>query len=372
VHTQETLMTDAIQSRQTAAGPPRPPASRRSKRSRRWAALHHVSSHEGRPPADPHHDETAGRYVIAGVPSAYAEQTAQDVITDLLAHQYDCVDIVCVLDAQEHLTGVIALAELLALPRDTRIGSVAHTSFPRVHTDTDQERVASLALHHKLSAMPVIDAKGRLLGVVPATALLHILRREHVEDIHHFAGITRENLRAREAIEEAPLRRLRHRLPWLLLGLVGSVLATFIVARFEGALALHPAIAFFVPGLVYLADAIGTQTEAVAVRGLSLSHSRLSSLVGSEMRTGLLIGVVLGGLTFPGVWLVFGDVHLALAVAGALVAAGCIATTIGLLLPWLLERLGSDPAYGSGPLATIIQDLLSLLTYFVIVSAVVL
>ena len=87
--------------------------------------------------------------------------------------------------------------------------------------------------------------------------------------------------------------------------------------------------------------------------------------------TGILIGLVLGALTFPGVWLAFGDLNLALAVASALVVAGGIATTIGLLLPWLLERLGSDPAYGSGPLATIIQDLLSLLTYFAIVSAFV-
>ena len=81
---------------------------------------------------------------------------------------------------------------------------------------------------------------------------------------------------------------------------------------------------------------------------------------------------MLGGLTLPAVWWVFGNLSLALAVAGSLLAAGCIATTVGLLLPWLLERLGSDPAYGSGPLATIVQDLLSLLTYFLIVSVVVL
>lgn len=128
-------------------------------------------------------------------------------------------------------------------------------------------------------------------------------------------------MQAREAIEAPPLRRLRHRLPWLLLGLLGSSLATVVVARFETLLLAAPAVAFFVPGLVYLADAIGTQTEAVAVRGLSLSHSRLSALVGGEVRTGLLIGLVMGGLTLPGVWLVCGDPRLAFAVAGALVVA---------------------------------------------------
>lgn len=316
-------------------------------------------------------DDSAGRHLLASVARAQPEQTVDELIAALRAHRHDCVDIVCVVDAENRLIGTLPLARLLGLAPDTLVGSVADADFPKVRPTTDQERVASLALHHGLSAVPVIDARGRLLGVVPAAALLHILRREHVEDIHRLAGISRETHRAREAIESPPLRRLRHRLPWLLLGLLGSTVATLIMAHFEAALALSPAVVLFVPGLVYLADAIGTQTEAVAVRGLSLSHARLASLIGGEVRTGLLIGLVLGGLTLPGVWLAFGEFRLAAAVAGALVAAGGLATAIGLLLPWLLGRLGSDPAYGSGPLATIVQDLLTLLTYFLIVTAVI-
>lgn len=316
--------------------------------------------------------ETAGEQLVARVPRARLDQTVATVLERLVCETYDCVDLVCVLDEQARLRGVVPLALLLAAPRDTLLAALVARDFPSVHPGTDQERVASLALHHALAAIPVIDANEHLLGVVPSEALLRILRREHVEDLHRLAGITRETRRAREAMEAPPLRRLRHRLPWLLVGLLGSTVATFIVARFESALALHPAIVFFVPGLVYLADAIGTQTEAVAVRGMSLSHARLSSLVAGELRTGLLIGLVLGGLTLPAVWWVFGNFELALAVAASLVAAGGIATTIGLLLPWLLGRLGSDPAYGSGPLATIVQDLLSLLTYFLIISLVVL
>lgn len=338
----------------------------RHRTKRRWSTLA-----RGRgPQADHGHEEVAGRYLSASVARALADETAGQVLDRLLAHPPEHTEILCVTDESGHLVGILDLAQLLRLPRDRPVGQAAHRNFPRIHADSDQERVASMALHHTLVAVPVVDTENRLLGIVPASALLHILRREHVEDIHRFAGITREAMRAREAIEEPPLRRLRHRLPWLLIGLLGSTLATFIMARFEHALGINPAIAFFVPGLVYLADAIGTQTEAVAVRGLSLSHARLGSLVGGEVRTGLLIGLVLGGLTLPGVWLAFGDLRLALAVSGALVAAGAIATTIGLVLPWVLDRLGSDPAYGSGPLATIIQDLLSLVTYFLIIAAV--
>jgi magnesium transporter len=207
---------------------------------------------------------------------------------------------------------------------------------------------------------------------VGPASLIAILRREHVEDLHRLAGITREADHAREAVEEPPLRRARHRLPWLIVGLGGSMLATLVVARFESALAAKPALAFFVPGLVYLADAIGTQTEAVAVRGLSLSHVGLARLVGGELRTGTLIGLVLALLALPFVWLAFGELQLAVAVTAALAGASIVASVLGLMLPWLLARVGSDPAYGSGPLATIIQDVLSLLIYFACVSAIVL
>jgi magnesium transporter len=126
-------------------------------------------------------------------------------------------------------------------------------------------------------------------------------------------------------------------------------------------------VAFFVPGIVYLADAIGTQTEAIAVRGLSLSRASLWDLLGGELRTVMLIGAVLGALSFPAVLLAFGDVWLAQAVALAILTAGMTATSIGLLFPWVFAYTGKDPALGSGPVATIIQDVLSLLMYFMAV-----
>ena len=281
-------------------------------------------------------------------------------------------ELVCVIGDDGRLLGTLTAAELLALPDDSALGGAVHRDPPRVRSDADQEKMASVALHHGVAAMPVVDDAGRLVGVVGSTALMDILRREHVEDLHRLAGITRESTNARNSLEEPPLRRARHRLPWLVVGLGGSMVATLIVARFESALTAKPELAFFVPGLVYLADAIGTQSEAVAVRGLSLSHVGIGRLIGSELRTGLLIGVVLALLALPMIWLAFGEPRLAVAVALALAGASIVASVLGLVLPWLLARFGSDPAYGSGPLATIVQDVLSLLIYFGCVSAIVL
>lgn len=316
--------------------------------------------------------ETAAAHANQHPVLANADSTAALVRAQIRQQARTDWELLCVLDARGHLLGTLTAAQLLTLPDDARLGEVAAKNSVRAEADTDQEMMASMALKSSVAALPVVDQSGRLIGVVGSTMLMDVLRREHVEDIHRLAGITRESTDARTALEEPPLRRARHRLPWLIVGLGGSMLATFIVANFETALTAKPELAFFVPGLVYLADAIGTQSEAVAVRGLSLSHLGIGELISSEFRTGVMIGVVLALLTFPVIWLVFGERNLAIAVTLALAGASVVASVLGLFLPWLLARFGFDPAYGSGPLATIVQDVLSLLIYFGCVSVIVL
>jgi magnesium transporter len=318
------------------------------------------------------HPESAASHMVRRIPTGSPDETVSAILQRLSGQVFDYAGMVFVVDADHRLQGLITAARLLAAAPDQRLRDIVHRPAPFVHLRTDQEHTASLALTHGVTAVPVVDEQARLLGAVPPVALLAILRHEHVEDLHRLAGIRRETVHARVAIEAPPFRRARDRLPWLLAGLLGSMIATFVVARFEAALQAKVAIAFFVPGIVYLADAIGTQTEAIAVRGLSLSRLPIGKLIGGELRTGLLIGLVLAVLTFPAVWVIFGDPALAGAVAIALFAAGTAATTIGLLFPWALARMGKDPAFGSGPIATIVQDVLSLLIYFLVVSLMVL
>jgi magnesium transporter len=326
----------------------------------------------GQGPAGAATPETAGRHLVTRVPVGRQEETIATLIERLAGVSWDFAGDVHVADSRGTWLGAVPVEAVLAAPRSTTLGSIAQRHVASVAPDLDQEHVATFALDHGIAAVPVVDAAGRLLGVVPPQALLEVLRHEHVEDLHRLAGIRREGARARSALEAPPQRRARDRLPWLLAGLAGSALATLVMAGFERALAAHVAIAFFVPGIVYLADAIGTQTEAIAVRGLSLSRAPMARLVGGELRTGLLIGLTLSALAFVPIWFVFGSLPLAWAVALSLAAASSVATTLGLVLPWLLERLGTDPAFGSGPVATILQDVLSLLIYFALVTLIVL
>jgi magnesium transporter len=320
--------------------------------------------------APPHAPETAGRLMTQRVLRARPEDTVGTLRRRLLAEKPELSDPILAVDTAGHYCGAIRLASLLGAGEHRKAHELADPGWPSVVAATDQEHVAELARTNALSAVPVVTESGRALGCIPAARLLDVLWREHTEDINRLAGILKPLHAASYALDEPPLHRAGRRLPWLLVGLAGSFLATAVMAAFEPMFADNVKLAFFVPAIVYLADAIGTQTEAVAVRGLSVAHRPFWHLLSGEAAAGFLIGAVLAAIAFAAVFAAYSDVRLGAVVAVAIIAAGTIATTIGLSLPWLLARMGLDPALGSGPVATIIQDVLSILIYVLAVVAI--
>jgi magnesium transporter len=314
--------------------------------------------------------QTVAHYIVSAVPVARPGEHAGKVLERLIGHSYECASHVFVVAETGRLIGVADIGDVLAAGSAAPIAGLARaTNSHVVRPGTDREDAASAAIHAGVSILAVCDDNGRFIGAVPASALISILRDEHLEDLHHMAGILSKSEAALAALTAPPHRRALYRLPWLLVGMAGSALATVTMAHFETTLAAHIAVAFFIPAIVYLADAVGTQSEAIAVRGLSLSGASLAPVLAEEMATGILIGITLGSLAYPLVWLGFGSNALAATVSIALVTASSVATTIGLLLPALFARLGYDPALGSGPIATVVQDVLSLLIYFLVASA---
>jgi magnesium transporter len=241
---------------------------------------------------------------------------------------------------------------------------------PVVAPGTDQELAAWQAVRLGETSLAVVDEDQRFLGFIPPQRLLAVLLHEHEEDLARLGGFMRGARGARAASEEPVVERLWHRLPWLGVGLLGALLAANIMGGFEEHLRGHIVVAFFVPAIVYLADAVGTQTETLVIRGLSLGVT-IRDVVWREIATGLLIGTALATLAFPVAFLRWGEADVALAVALALLAACSTATLIALALPWAFQRAGRDPAFGSGPLATVLQDLLSILIYLSISTVLV-
>ncbi|NKE48602.1 magnesium transporter [Roseomonas frigidaquae] len=307
-------------------------------------------------------------YIDAAVPVAGPGETVGAVRSLISTTGFVAVDPIFVLGPGRALLGAVRLTTLLAAADATPLAELAEPAWPQVSVTRTCEEAASLAIRHEVPALAVLDPAGAFLGALTATSVMAILRDEHLEDLHHMAGILGRSEQARAALTAPPFRRALYRLPWLLVGLAGSAAATAVMAGAEAKLSAHIAVAFFIPAIVYLADAIGTQAEAVAVRGLSFTDGGPLRLLLGELGTGVLLGVTLATLSFGAVWAVFGDPRLALAVALALAAAGTIATGVGFLLPWAFQRTGLDPALGSGPVATVVQDVLSLAVYFGLVG----
>jgi magnesium transporter len=266
------------------------------------------------------------------------------------------------------LVGVLRVEDLLAAPPDAKVRDIMDADPPVVAPGVDQERAAWKAVQHGESALAVVDNGGRFIGFLPPDRLLAVLLHEHEEDMARLGGFLHDTSMARAASEEPVLKRFWHRVPWLLLGLAGALVAADIVGAFERQLQANVVLVFFIPGIVYLADAVGTQTETLLIRGLSVGVP-IGRVLRREIFTGLAIGLALAAVFYPVALWRWNGGGIAAAVSLAIFAACATASSVAMALPWIFHRMGIDPAFGSGPLATVIQDLLSIAIYLAIATA---
>lgn len=312
---------------------------------------------------------SAAAHATTRVPIATPADRVGDVFAGLRGQVFDSADVIAVCSGRR-LAGLLTIERLLAAAPGAVVSEVMDGDPPTVGPGTDQERAAWRAVQHGEPGLAVVDADGRFRGLIPPQRLLAVLLTEHDEDLARFGGFLASTRRARLASTEPVRRRLWHRLPWLLVGLAGAFIAAVVVGGFERQLAENVLIVFFVPGVVYLADAVGNQTVTLVVRGLSVGVG-VAGVVARELVTGLTLGVVLAVLAFPVVSLAWQDSEVAAAVAIALFAASSVATVVAMALPWTISRFGKDPAFGAGPLATVVQDLVSIVIYFAVASLIV-
>lgn len=302
------------------------------------------------------------------VPRAGPKARAGDVVASLTGGSFDSATDVAVLDG-ERLVGLVPIERLLAAPTETPVGELARDA-PTITPDADLETAARQAAAAGARSVAVVEADGRFVELVPPERLLQVLELEHEEDMARLGGfITRAQV-ARTAADESLARRLWHRLPWLAIGLAGAMASAVIVGWFEDELRRQVLLALFIPAVVYMADAVGTQTETLVIRGMAAGIP-IREVFGRELATGVITGVIIGAAFFPFALALWGEASVAGSVALALGISCSIATLVAMVLPYVLARLGRDPAYGSGPLATVIQDLFSVIVYFAVAVALV-
>jgi magnesium transporter len=306
----------------------------------------------------------AAEHATDRVPVVGPDELVGAVRVALAGRSFDCADDVAVLQ-RESLAGVLSLERLLAADEDVRVGDVMNADPPVVSAGADQETVAWEMVRRGESSVAVLDANGRFVGLIAPHRMVRILLVEHDEDVARLGGYLASTKRARQAAEERVGRRLWHRLPWLFVGLVGALASAAIIGAYEDQLEDRVLLAFFIPGIVYMAAAIGIQTQAVLIRGFAVGVA-MRQVLRRELASGVVLSLVVSVAFLPIALIGWSDPDVALGVALALFASSVVSTLIAIVIPLVFQRLGIDPAFGSGPLATVLQDLLTIALYFAI------
>ncbi|MDQ4076573.1 MAG: magnesium transporter [Chloroflexota bacterium] len=314
-------------------------------------------------------EESAGRLMTDKFVRLRSEWTITEAI-DYLRHidpETETVAYLYVVNEQEQLIGVVPLRAMLTSQPERTVGELATPRVISVTVDTDREELAEIVAKYDFSAIPVVDAEGRLRGIVTVDDVVDILEEEATEDIQRLGGS--------EPLDQpyftVPILTIaRKRIVWLLLLFFGGTLTSTVMSLFEEELSRALTLSYFIPLLIGTGGNAGSQTVSTVIRALAVGdiewRNGIRVLV-RELSIGLVVGGILGivGLLYA---LIFWDASLPLAlVVGLTLPVICTwSKTVASLVPLVAENVGIDPTVVSAPLITTIVDATGLAIYFLI------
>ncbi|TAE39001.1 MAG: magnesium transporter [Runella slithyformis] len=313
----------------------------------------------------PYDEDVAGGLMQKELVKANVNWTVNECIEEIRkqAEDVEKVYAVYVIDDNQTLLGLVSLKNLVLARKNTKIGTIFDDDILYVETYRPVEEVVEIMQRHDLDAIPVVNVQKRLLGRITIDDVIDVITEKAEEDIQAIAGITGE-------VEEDDTvwAQAKARLPWLLVGVAGSLMAATVIRSFEGELGKVAALAMFIPIMGSTGGNVGIQTASLIVQtlsdksGLEISwKERLRKVVLIAILNGLIIGL-LAGLY---VW-VSNETELFWVVSLSLLAVVLLASFMGTITPLLLNRIGINPAIASGPFITTANDLVGIGTYFLI------
>lgn len=319
-------------------------------------------------------DDSAGSIMTIEFVDLRADMTVREAFDHIRRTGLDKETIyTCyVISTVRKLQGLVSVKDLLLANYEDKIRDVMETNVISVRTQDDQEEVANLFAKYGLTAMPVVDAENRLVGIVTVDDAIAVIREETTEDIEKMAAITPSD---RPYFKTDVIETWKQRIPWLLGLMISATFAGLVISSFENALAAQVVLAAFIPMLMDTGGNSGSQASVTIIRSMSLGDIKFSDLwrvVWKESRVALLCGMTLAAVNFVKVLLVDRlllhnpavTILVAAVVCLALVGTVLFSKLVGCTLPMVAKRLGFDPAIMASPLLTTIVDAVSLLIYF--------
>jgi magnesium transporter len=306
------------------------------------------------------------------------QMTADEAISYLRRQAQDKIETIYyayVLEAEMHLLGVVSFRDLFATDPKRTVADVMETDVVRVSDEMDQETVSRVFAEHDLNVIPVVDKDGKMKGIVTVDDIVDVVQEEATEDAQKFGGM--------EALELPYLQSSRRTMVqkrgrWLTILLIGEMLTATAMGFFEHE--LIPLLALFLPLIISSGGNSGSQASTLVVRAMALGEVRAADwwlVLRRELMIGLALGAILGTLASVRVMLwgaagVYGTHYVLIGVVVAMSVTGCVlwGTLAGAMLPFVLRKVGADPANASAPLVATLVDVSGIVIYFTVAKLI--
>ncbi|MFW6006447.1 MAG: magnesium transporter [Halanaerobiales bacterium] len=313
-------------------------------------------------------EESAGGLMTTEFIAFYQDNTTEEVFEKLrsLVSDPEMIYYIYVISRTKELKGVLSLRQLLAASPNSQLEDIMTEQVIKVEVNRDQEEIARILAKYDLLAVPVINSKNQLVGIITVDDAMDVIEDEATEDIYKLGASTDVY-----ETEQGALVAVKKRIPWLIFLLFASLMASSVIQRFEASLKSVVALVFFIPVLMNMGGNVGIQSLTVMVRGLAIEGIDFSNFwrhLLQEIKAGLLIALIIALLLFGVIFLWQNQIALGLIVAIAMFTTILTAIGVGVFVPFIMQILGADPAMASGPFITTIVDVTGLYIYFAIAN----
>ncbi|MCC6553945.1 MAG: magnesium transporter [Polyangiaceae bacterium] len=313
-------------------------------------------------------EDSAGGLMTTDYISVGIDLTVADVIERIrkVGEDAETVYYVYVVHDDRRLRGVVSLRDLLLASPAQRLSEVMTEDVRSVSPETDPEEVARTMAKYDFTALPVLAADRRLLGVITVDDVMDVLTQEQTEDVQKLGAVG--------PIEESYFQTgfwtfIQKRAPWLAVLFVGEIFTGYALRHYDAYLKAVSALAYYVPLLISTGGNSGSQSSSLIIRGLAVGDVRVSDwwrVLLRELGQGVVLGLILAAMGMLRVWTWGDGMGFVLTVGGTLVAIVIAGCTVGSMLPLLLRRIGLDPATSSTPFIASLVDMLGIVLYFTI------
>ena len=318
-------------------------------------------------------DDSAGSEMTTEFVELQSSMTAAQCIAHIrrVGIDKETINTCYITDARHHLKGVVSIRSLILASDETTCGDLMSSSVVSVGTLEDKETVAQMFSKYAFNAMPVVDKDGRLVGIVTMDDAIDIMEEETTEDMEKMAAIVPSD---RPYLQTGVFALWKNRIPWLLILMLAAAFTGLVIRGFENTLLATSVLIAYMPMLMDAGGNSGSQASVTIIRGLSLQELEFSDLwqvLWKELRVSALCGLTMAAVNFAKLMLLDRvSLLVAAVVCVTLFATVILAKLIGSFFPMLAQKLGFDPALMASPIITTVVDVMSLLVYLLLASAI--